>query len=151
MRRGDRAQARRDLDLALELARQTGLGFIAAALEGALARAADSAEERVAHLAEGEALLLQTGIAHNYLWFYRSDGGLPRGPRLAACAALCGPAGVPGRAPFWVALMVERARAIIAVAQSATTRRRWPAGGACGGRGAGNGWALAGIDHALAN
>ncbi|WP_218508220.1 adenylate/guanylate cyclase domain-containing protein [Variovorax sp. dw_308] len=156
LRRGDRAQARRDLDLALELARQTGLGFIGAALEGALARVADSAEERVAHLAEGEALLLQTGIAHNYLWFYRSamEACLAARdwPRALHYADLLEQKFQVEPLP-WVALMVERARAIIAAAKSghdAAAIARLQAVRAAAVA-AGNGWVLAGIDHALAN
>ena len=69
--RGNRAQARKELEQALALARQTGLGYFGAVAEGRLARVADSAEARAAHLAEGEAPRRKTGLAHNHLLFYR--------------------------------------------------------------------------------
>ncbi|MEJ8825715.1 adenylate/guanylate cyclase domain-containing protein [Variovorax humicola] len=154
LRRGDRAQARNDLEQALALARQTGLGFIGAALEGRLARVADSAEARMAHLAEGESLLKDTGIAHNHLWFYRDV--------MEACLAARDWSRAlhhadalertfRGETLPWVVLMVERARAIAAAAQkdndeAAMTRLRELRATAVA---AGNGWALEGIDQAL--
>ena len=71
LRRGDHARARNELEQAISLARQTGLGFIGAALYGRLARAANTSEERARCLAEGERLLKETALAHSHLWFYR--------------------------------------------------------------------------------
>lgn len=154
LRKGDRAQARKDLELALELARQTGLGFIGAALMGRFARMAESAEERVAHLAAGEALLQDTGLAHNHLWFYRDamEACLAAGDwqcalqHAASLERMFQVEILP-----WVELMVERARAIVGAAVSgadaaATARLRAVRATAVA---AGNGWALAGIDEAL--
>jgi tetratricopeptide (TPR) repeat protein len=154
LRRGDRTQARKDLELALELARQTGLGFIGAALQGRLARVADSAEERAAHLAEGEALLKATGLAHNYLWFYRDAIESSLAARDWTCAlhyAELLERKFPVEILPWVELMAERARAIAAAAtigkDAATTARLRHVRGLAVA--AGNGWALAGIDLAL--
>ena len=155
LRQGDRARARDDLAQALALARQTGLGFIGAALEGRLGRVADSAEERAAHLAAGEALLKNTGLAHNYLWFYRDAMEACLAARDWPCAlhhaALLERMFQIEHLP-WVKLMVERARAIAAAAESgndaaAMARLRAVRATAVA---AGNGWALAGIDLALA-
>jgi tetratricopeptide (TPR) repeat protein len=154
LRQGDRARARNDMEQALALARQTGLGFIGAALQGRLARLADSAEERAAHLAEGEALLKDTGLAHNYLWFCRDAMEASLAARDWSCA-LHHAASLERRFHVetlpWVGLMVERARAIAAAAQTskdaaAMTRLREVRATAVA---AGNGWALAGIDQAL--
>jgi hypothetical protein len=154
LRQGDRARARDDLEQALALARQTGLGFIGAALEGRLGRVADSAEERAAHLGAGEALLKNTGLAHNYLWFYRDAMEACLAARNWSCAlhhaALLERMFQIEHLP-WVKLMVERARAIAAAAESgndaaAKARLRTVRATAVA---AGNGWALTGIDQAL--
>ncbi|MEJ8855469.1 adenylate/guanylate cyclase domain-containing protein [Variovorax robiniae] len=155
LRRGDRAEARKDLEQALALAHQTGIGFIGAALEGGLARVADSAEERAAHLASGEAMLEATGLAHNHLWFYRAAAeaclDARDWQRALHYAGLLEQRFQVEPLP-WVALMVERARAISAAAQTgldAAAVARLQAVRATAVA-AGNGWILAGIDQALA-
>jgi class 3 adenylate cyclase/tetratricopeptide (TPR) repeat protein len=67
---GKRALARNDLAESLELARQTGMGFLGAAIFGAVAYAADGAAERHHALAQGEALLREPCVSHCHLWFY---------------------------------------------------------------------------------
>ena len=117
----NRAQARDELKQALALARQTGLGFIGAALYGLLSRAAGSAAERAQCLADGAALLQQTGLAHNHLWFYRDaiESTLAAGEWQAALdhASALEQAFQVEPLP-WVALVVERARAIVAAART---------------------------------
>ena len=71
LQHGRRAEAKQHLEAALGLARETGLGFLGAALYGGLARAAGNAEERAQALREGEALLQQPCLSHCRLWFYR--------------------------------------------------------------------------------
>ena len=151
-RRGDATQA---LERALELARETGLGFIGAALFGRLARAASEADARARALREGEALLRGPGLAHCHLWFYRDA--------IEACVAAAEwePAShyadalekfvMPEPLP-WALLIVARCRALKQLAlgperaQSVSRlldlRTQVQA--------AGVGWALAGIDAALA-
>ena len=64
-------QARQHLDEALDLANQTGLGFIGAPIYARLARTAIDAGERAQALMKGEALLKEPGLSHCHLWFYR--------------------------------------------------------------------------------
>jgi tetratricopeptide (TPR) repeat protein len=71
IKQGQRNQARERLSEALELARQTGMGFLGAAVFGALGLAADAPEERKGALQEGENLLRQDCVGHCYYWFYR--------------------------------------------------------------------------------
>lgn len=155
MRRGDRAQARDDLDLAFELARQTGLGFIGAALQGRLARVAATPEQRRQHLAEGEALLKTTGLAHSHLWFYRDAIEASLAARETGAALdYAGKLETQFRSePLpWIELMVERARAIAAAMESGVdvAAKERLARVRASAIAAGNGWALSGIDDVLA-
>jgi tetratricopeptide (TPR) repeat protein len=67
---GNRADAKVQLTQALELARQTGIGFLGAAIFGALAYAAEGVAERRLALEQGEALLREPCVGHCHLWFY---------------------------------------------------------------------------------
>jgi tetratricopeptide (TPR) repeat protein len=155
LRRGDRAGARDNLEQALALARQTGLGFIGAALQGRLARVADTSDERARCMAEGEGLLEKTGLAHNHLWFYRD--AIEANLAAREWASALNYAGALERVfhdePLpWVELVVERARAIVAAMQPNTdkaTKSRLEQVRATAVA-AGDGWALLGIDRALA-
>jgi len=69
--RGERDAARQHLGVALDLARQTGLGSLGPAIFGRLARAAPGPSERAQALLDGEALLKQPCLAHAHLGFYR--------------------------------------------------------------------------------
>jgi len=130
LRRGERDEARAQLTLGLELARQTGLGFIGAALHARLARVSSDAAERERALAEGEALLRQSALLHSHLWFYRdaieacvSAGDWAQALRYADALE----ARVQAEPLPWVTLIVERARAIAAFAPDradATARAR---------------------------
>ena len=71
LRQGLREEALQHVRVALDLARQTGLGFAGAWLCGLLARAAQSPEQSSLALQEGEELLKQPSVAHNHLWFYK--------------------------------------------------------------------------------
>ena len=66
----EREAARQHLAQSLELARQTGMGFLGAAIFGAIAYASESAGERRNALAQGEALLREPCVSHCHLWFY---------------------------------------------------------------------------------
>jgi len=70
LKQGDRIAAKEHLGLALELARQTGMGFLGPAIFGGLAYAAEGAAERKSAFQQGEALLRQPCIGHCHLWFY---------------------------------------------------------------------------------
>jgi len=67
--RGDRERARGLVREALASAGETGLPFYGAALYGVLARATDSAADRMEALREGEALLDAGAVSHNHFWF----------------------------------------------------------------------------------
>ena len=154
LRRGDRARARDELEQAVYLAHQTGLGFIGAAVYGRLARAASTSEERAKCLAEGERLLKDTTLAHSHLWFYRDaiEASLTArewAPALKYASSL---EDAFRTEPLpWVELVVERARSIVAAMQKSkdkvtTTRLEQVRATATA---AGNGWLLGGIDQAL--
>lgn len=67
---GNRAAAREHLAESLELARQTGMGYLGAAIFGAIAYAAEGSAERERALEQGEALLREPCVSHCHLWFY---------------------------------------------------------------------------------
>jgi len=154
LRRGDHARAAENLQLALELATQTGLGFIGAAVHARRARVAPSAEERAAALAAGELLLRDSALLHSQLWFYRdaieaclAAGEWPQALRYADALE----ATVRAEPLPWVDLMVERARSIAGYAQdradaAALARLRQVRDRVIEKS---VGWALAGIDAAL--
>lgn len=68
---GRRDEARAHLNEALGLARESGMGFLGAALFGALARVAESRQERMRVLEEGERLLREPCVGHCHLFFNR--------------------------------------------------------------------------------
>ncbi len=115
LRQGHRGRANDDLAAAFALSHQTGLGFIGAALHGRMARAALGAEERSRCIAEGQALLGQTGLAHNHLWFYRDaiEARLAAGEWSLALEQADAFERLFTAEPLpWVLLLVERARSI---------------------------------------
>jgi hypothetical protein len=67
---GRRQDALKTLRLAMELARQTGLGFNGPALLASIALASDDPLERANALQEGEVLLQVDSLAHCHLTFY---------------------------------------------------------------------------------
>jgi len=69
---GRRGESERLLDEALALSRATGISFAGPSVLGALALATDDGDKRGRALQEGEALLRDGGISHNYLNFYQS-------------------------------------------------------------------------------
>ena len=147
--------ARQYLEAALELARETGLGFIGAPLYGRMARAVPGAAEREHFLREGEALLRHPGLAHGRLWFYRdaieaevAAADWPLAARFADALETC----VAAEALPWADLVVERCRALMACALDAdrTTARTRLAAVRRAVAAADMGWALREIDTALA-
>ena len=112
---GEREAAREYLAQSLELARQTGMGFLGAAIFGAIAYASQSAAERQHALAQGEALLREPCVSHCHLWFYWNaiDATLAAGEWNAAlryAAAL--EEYVRGEPLPWANLLVSRGRAL---------------------------------------
>jgi hypothetical protein len=152
MRRGDLRGAREDTVRAVALSQQVGAGFIGAALQGRMARLAATPEARAACLAEGEALLAHTGIAHNHLWFHRDaiEACLWAGEFARALAHADALEQTFAAEPLpWVGMMVERARAIAALHGGDPTARERLARVAEVAEAAGNGWVRAGIERAL--
>ena len=115
LQQGRRDEARQHLEVALGLARDTGMGFIGAALYGRLARVAIDPDERAHALREGEALLNGPCLSHCHLWFYRdaieaciSAADWDSGSRYAAALqAFVDPDPLP-----WALLIVARYRAL---------------------------------------
>ena len=68
---GDRARAREILEECLAISRDTGLSFIGPWILGAIAWASDDPEHRRQALVEGQSILDQGCVGHNYYWFYR--------------------------------------------------------------------------------
>lgn len=153
LRLADVAQARIDLEKALALSQQAGMGFIGAVIYGRMARIAVCGEERIQFLAKGEHELKHTGLAHNHLWFYRDaiESNLAAGEFGAALRYADAFEKVFEAAPLpWADLLIERARAVTAastgtdVAIAARLRQVRATAEA-----AGVGWALPRIDAAL--
>ncbi len=155
LQQGRRDEARQHLERALELAHETGIGFIGAALYGRLARVANDPEQRALALGEGAKLLQGPCLSHCHLWFYRdaieaSIGASEwdAGSRLAeALEVFVRPEPLP-----WASLLVGRFRALRdlacsqgsdpPVARLLQVREQVVAAGLA--------WALAAIDAALA-
>jgi len=111
------AESERLLDDALVVSRETGISFAGPSVLGALALAAAATDKRSRALQEGEALLRDGGISHNYLHFYQSamDVALrcrdwDEAERYAAALAE-----YTRQEPLpWADLFIERARALAA-------------------------------------
>ena len=71
IRKGDGAAAGELLEDCLAISRDTGPSFIGPWILGAIALASDDPDRRREALAEGEAILDQGCVGHNYYWFYR--------------------------------------------------------------------------------
>jgi hypothetical protein len=65
---------------AMEIAEETGVGFCGAIICGVAACVERDAGRQKAALARGEALLRETGLSHNHIWFrlFAIDWGLAR-------------------------------------------------------------------------
>lgn len=66
---GDRARARRLIGEALEISRETGIGYLGPSILAVSALVAATAKDRQSALAEGEALLHAGTLSHNIFWF----------------------------------------------------------------------------------
>ncbi len=77
---GSRAEATQLLRSAMEISRETGVGYVGPAILGVLARATDDLDERDAAMSEGERLLDEGCVGHNYFEFYMDgiEGALER-------------------------------------------------------------------------
>ena len=115
LRQGRQHDARHQIDAALALSRETGMGFAGAATFGMMARAATSAKERAHALREGEALLTHPCLARSVLRFYVSAieaciDAAEWDHVQRYCAAL---EKFMRDEPFpWAILLIERARAL---------------------------------------
>jgi len=68
---GDRFTAVKLAKQSVEISRETGMKFQGPRHLGILALATDNPDERQGALAEGESILREGCVGHNYLWFYR--------------------------------------------------------------------------------
>jgi class 3 adenylate cyclase/tetratricopeptide (TPR) repeat protein len=68
---GHRADAAEILRQALAVCKEAGTQFSGPKAIGALSRAVEDSADRLALLAEGEAMLSRGTVGHNHLWFYR--------------------------------------------------------------------------------
>jgi tetratricopeptide (TPR) repeat protein len=68
---GDRSEAMKAANKALEISRAAGLAFIGPLILGTIARLAQDPTERRDALGEAEAVLAGGAVGHNYFWFYR--------------------------------------------------------------------------------
>ena len=124
--RGDLDEARKHLEVALDLARQTGLGSLGPAIYGRLARAAPGPIERAEALLNGAALLKEPCLAHAPLLFYRDaiEATIAAGDwdqTLGYVAAL--EEFVRAEPLPWALLIVARARALTDAATGADHRQ----------------------------
>jgi hypothetical protein len=69
---GDRSEAVKAANKALEISRAAGLAFIGPLILGTIARLAQDPTERPDVLGEAEAVLVGGAVGHNYFWFYRN-------------------------------------------------------------------------------
>ena len=70
-RLGQRTKAEQQLEAAFTISRESGLTYNGSWILGALALVTDDAEKREWALAEGERILHQDCVSHNYLFFYQ--------------------------------------------------------------------------------
>jgi hypothetical protein len=77
---GDRREAAKLCRTAMKISRETGIGYCGSTILATLARATDDADERTEALSEGERLLDEGCVSHNYYEFYIEgmDGALER-------------------------------------------------------------------------
>ena len=68
---GKHADALKLVEQALEICRETGMNYIGPAILAFLALITDDSDTRQRALDEGENLLRQGCVSHNYFWFYR--------------------------------------------------------------------------------
>jgi class 3 adenylate cyclase len=114
---GRSGEARALVAEAIELAEQTGIGFLGPAIYAAMAAACDGLAERRAWLAKGEALLATDCLEHGRILFYRdaidavlADGHEDEALRYAAALERHATA---GEAMAVARLAVARARALV--------------------------------------
>jgi class 3 adenylate cyclase/tetratricopeptide (TPR) repeat protein len=68
---GNRSDASKLVEQALNICRDTGMNYIGPTVLGCLARIADDSETRRRALEEGKSILRTGCVSHNYFWFYR--------------------------------------------------------------------------------
>ena len=68
---GRRTEAGKQLEEAIAISRETGIGFVGPRILGELALATDNPNVRQSALDEGEMILRAGSVGHNHLWFYR--------------------------------------------------------------------------------
>ncbi len=119
--RGERVMAADLAREAVQICRETGMGFCGPGVLGMIALASDSDEESNAALAEAEAILEKGCLGHNFFWLHRDAmesylerrdwDGVERHAR--ALAEFMAEDPVP-----YATFYIERARAIAAVGQN---------------------------------
>jgi hypothetical protein len=77
---GDRCEATKLCRTAMKISRETGVGYCGPLILATLARATGDADERAEALSEGERMLDEGSISHNYYEFYNEgmEGALER-------------------------------------------------------------------------
>jgi class 3 adenylate cyclase len=117
---GDRAEASENLQRALALARETGMGFSGPMILGLLARIADDPAARDRYQAECDALLAAGCVSHSHFQYYRCaiEDALFRGEwqRLLRHAAALAEFTRNERLPY-CDFLIARAEALAALAQ----------------------------------
>ena len=68
---GDRSDASKLVEQALNICRDTGMNYIGPTVLGCHARIAGDPETRKRAVDEGESILRKGCVSHNYFWFYR--------------------------------------------------------------------------------
>jgi tetratricopeptide (TPR) repeat protein len=80
MAQGDRREATKLCRMAMEISRETGVGYCGPLVLATLARATSDTDERTEALSDGERMLDEGGISHNFYEFYIEgmEGALER-------------------------------------------------------------------------
>ncbi len=119
---GNIDQARQECEAALVAARETGMGFVGASILGQRALFAADRETERASFAEGEELLRQGCVGHNYFWFYRDAivASLDKGRSEEAARYAQALADYTADEPLpWADFHIARARALAAFGRGA--------------------------------
>jgi class 3 adenylate cyclase/tetratricopeptide (TPR) repeat protein len=113
---GRHEEAEQTVRQAMAIAEETGTGFCGAAICGVAARVERDPARRAAAIARGEALLRETGISHNHIWFryYAIDWALENRDWAEVERQIGRLAQYTAAEPLpFVDLMIDRGRALI--------------------------------------
>jgi class 3 adenylate cyclase/tetratricopeptide (TPR) repeat protein len=118
---GRQSEAEATIREAMKIAEETGPGFCGAIICGIASRVEGDPERRAAAIAGGEALLRQTGLSHNHIWFrfYAIDWALANKDWAEAERQIGRLAQYTAAEPLpFVDLMIDRARTLIRLARN---------------------------------